>query len=430
MLDLIFTHSFGIAQSVLVMGILIKMTKTDFKLKTLLLTVFIIYIPYAILVLQFDISIWTIYTWTFLSIFAYHIGFKQSWLMSMLLAVVANFIILTGEYIFFLLYLILPSSMVEFFLMNHFAPRVIPTICFVLIYILTHKSNTRNDNFIAIEYFAKWYWILYFLIFGIMADLSFVFLLNAPQIGDGVPSVLIMILFLAFFLHIIWHLNSFSRSIAFKERFETEQIYSKSLEDAMDEISGFRHDFANMVHTINGLLRQENIAKLGIYMETLSSKTIASMMVEEIEELKKVPILYGIMVSKISFAKENGITFDLSINCDDIDLQFLSTVDYSRMMGIFLDNAFDHAIKTNKRSVYFDIRTKQGQLITSVMNLCDCDIDLDQIFTHGYSTKETPSGKGLYQVLQMLTRYKQYGDTLQLNTTLKHGMFRQELIVG
>ena len=427
MADLVLSHIFGFVQSALWMAILLNIAGARWTFKRLLVTVVMIYMPYGTMVTLLDITMWTIYTWVVLTLFAYRWAFKFSWQMSILFAALTNLIGIIVEYIFILFNSVLPSEWVQGYIHNNFAFRILPTVFAVLLCLLTRNFREKNNP--AIEHFAKIHWILYFFAFGILADLTLVHLLEMPERAESLPSISIISLMLVFFLHTLWHLDKTIRNIELEEKLKIEQKYLQSLKSTMDEISGFRHDFANMVRTLKGYLQQNDIAGLAVYVESMDSKVMDAKVIEEMEELTKIPTLYGIIASKIRYAKEHGINFDFCINCENIDLKFFSTLDYSRIMGIFLDNAFEYAEKSKLNEVYFKIRMKSGKLSTSVINPCNSEVDIERIYVRGYSTKEPPSGEGLYQVCQIVAAYERYGDAVQLNTTLKYGMFHQELVL-
>ena len=427
-IDFSLTHLFGFVQSLIIMGAMLAIAKVEFKRWRLLVAIIVIYVPYVAMVSWLDISMLTIYAWVLLTLLVYRWSFNQPWLMGIFLAVIANFAILIVEYIFLVFNLIFPPEFAQRFIFNSFAVRVIPTIFLAMLYLFALKI--KKANFFSLEYFSRWYWILYFLAFSVLADLAYVYLFDAPAAIVYLPSAIITILFLIFFLHTLWYLNKISQTIVLKEELNTEQLYSESLTDALDEISGFRHDFANIIKTINGLYQQENSVELGIYLKSLNAKSVASMMVEDAVALKQVPILYGILVAKISFAKDNDINFQFQIKCSEINLKFCSMVDYSRIVGVLLDNAFEAAAKSERCSVYFDMRMSNNQLIVVVRNSCDIDVDIERIFERGYSTKNPPSGEGLYQVKQLLGKYEQRGENLQLNTSFTDGAFLQKLTLG
>ena len=163
-------------------------------------------------------------------------------------------------------------------------------------------------------------------------------------------------------------------------------------------------------------------------MQRLSVQVVTSQTVEIAAAVKEIPALYGILLEKISRAEIKRVHLNVCILANEIDLKHCSDLDYSRMVGILLDNALEVAEKSKQRAIEFSIRAKRGnRLETMIINSCDREVDIDRIFEQGYSTKDNPSGEGLYQIRLMQEKYQNAGNAIDINATFRDGFFTQVL---
>jgi len=261
-------------------------------------------------------------------------------------------------------------------------------------------------------------------------------------------EIVIIISFLIFFVYSIAHMRNLTKTLIVKQQLEStkqeladyhdytdclsremevQELYANSLENMLDDMHGFRHDFGHMVDSINGYVEQKDFAGLESYMKTLTVKVITCQTTQIAANIKQIPLLYGILLNKILYAEMKGIRLYITIMCSDIDLKYCSDVDYSRMVGILLDNALEAAVQSEEKVVNFDVKIEHGKLVSTVMNTCDKEVDVGRIFECGYSTKSAPSGEGLYQIRKTQEKYRKMGYTIDIEPECSLGFFTQTL---
>jgi len=407
----------GFLQVVLLLAFILNIAKIKWEAKHLLFALAVIQIPYSIIVFIFSITLLTVYIWILFVILAFRLSFKLSWRKSIFIGVFINFISLAIEYTNFLIIVLLTEDMQEIWFDSLYIHRVASIIFYTLLYIFSKRI--RRSEYSPLDHFASTHWILYFLIFAAFADYNLANLYNEFAVYN-VPEVIVIVMFLLFFLYNILYLSSAAKAFNLKRELKTQQIYA-------DSLRGFRHDFANIINSMHGMVDDGNIPKLKAYMEEITVKILASHTIEISDNVKKIPVLHGILREKIYRAEIKKIKLHIAIMGENIDLRYCSDLDYSRMVGILLDNALEAADESELRTVEFIVRNKHGRLESIIINSCDSEVDIDRIFERGYSTKRNPSGEGLYQIRLFQEKYQKLGYDIEIKPDLSDGFFSQIL---
>ena len=211
---------------------------------------------------------------------------------------------------------------------------------------------------------------------------------------------------------------------------ENTKLHNKALSTINEGIRGFKHDMGNMVQAINGYIAVGNIDGVKQYCQNLlqgfNDVNLLSILSPKVINN---PAIYGIVVGKMLYARDNDLNLSLDVALDVTNVNFPS-FELSRIIGILLDNAIEAALdsaeKKLKLEMYHDENKKSDVIIigNSVKN--PNEIDIIKMFEKDYSTKENPSGFGLYEVLKFLHKNNK-GDIVP-NIDYDNNFFTQTLI--
>jgi len=208
------------------------------------------------------------------------------------------------------------------------------------------------------------------------------------------------------------------------------KLHNKALATINESIRGFKHDMGNMVQAINGYIAVGNIDGVKTYCKNLL-QGFNDINLLSILSPKVItdPAIYGVVVSKMLYARDNNLTLSLDIGIDVSNVKFPS-FELSRIIGILLDNAIEAALESDERKIklemYYDDKQNADVIIigNSVKDIEK--VDIIKMFEKDYSTKENPSGFGLYEVLKFL-RKNNKGDIVP-NVDYDNKFFTQTLI--
>ena len=231
---------------------------------------------------------------------------------------------------------------------------------------------------------------------------------------------------IAYFLLSIYSLTKTTQLEITSLNLEQEKEYNKSLKSMQDELHGFRHDFSNIMCTIGGYIQVNDMEGLNKYYSQIQKdvtkiNNLGALNPETINH----PAVFALISSKYTLALELGIEMNMNIFLDLNKLN-MKIYEFTRVLGILLDNAIEAAKECDEKTINIEIRkeTNRNRQVLIVQNTyLNKDIDTEKIFEKKYSTKEGNSGLGLWEVRKILSK----NTNLNLFTTKDNIYFKQQL---
>lgn len=225
------------------------------------------------------------------------------------------------------------------------------------------------------------------------------------------------ILFLLLFITIVYLMHYIYRNTLRTEQakyqlsqYDNLQIYTNELEKLYTSMRQFKHDYMNILTTLSTYIDQEDITALKEYfhneiLPTSHAFTDSDTKLGALANIKELP-LKSIVSSKIIHSIELGIKTELEV-MDPIHDVYINPVDYSRIVGIFLDNAIEAASETDEKLLRFCMIKKENSLITIVENTTTpLTSPLASLTEFGVSSKGTLRGVGLNNVKNITDQYQ------------------------
>lgn len=210
------------------------------------------------------------------------------------------------------------------------------------------------------------------------------------------------------------------------QKLENEKEYNKTLHILHDSVRGFKHDFDNIVTTIGGYIKTNDMKGLEKYYSQLE---------EDCEKVNNLYILnpdiinnpgiYNLLTIKYSEAIEKGIKVNLTFLLDLNNLH-MKIYEFARMLGILLDNAIEAASESDEKvlNIVFRNDSKNNRNIVLIENTYkDKNVNIDEIFNKGVTGKENHTGLGLWEVKQILKK----NNNINLYTNKNDTYFSQQL---
>lgn len=211
-----------------------------------------------------------------------------------------------------------------------------------------------------------------------------------------------------------------------RRKLENVEEYNKTLHILHDSVRGFKHDFDNIVTTIGGFIKTNDIKGLEKYYSQLE---------DDCEKVNNLYLLnpdvinnsgiYSLLTTKYNEADEKGIKVNLTFLLDLNNLS-MKIYEFARILGILLDNAIEAAYECDEKilNIVFRNDSKNNRNIILVENTYkDKDVNLDKIFNKGISGKENHTGLGLWEVRKILNK----NNNVNLYTTKNDQYFSQQL---
>lgn len=210
------------------------------------------------------------------------------------------------------------------------------------------------------------------------------------------------------------------------KKLQSAEEYNKTLHILHDNVRGFKHDFDNIVTTIGGYIKTNDMEGLRKYYFQLEEdcQKVNNLYVLNPDIINN-PGIYNLLATKYSEAEEKNIKVNLTFLFDLNDLH-MKIYEFARILGILLDNAIEAASESEEKiiNIVFRNESKNNRNIILVENTYkDKNVDLNQIFSKGVSGKENHTGLGLWEIREILKK----NNNVNLHTTKNEIYFSQQL---
>lgn len=282
----------------------------------------------------------------------------------------------------------------------------------LLLMLTTFYLYYKNIRFTLENNFSK------INILPILSNLLITFFLILPNIlivcvyfeKQTLPFSIIFInitaIILSFFLS-IYNTKKNTSLIRTEQELEFQKNYTSTLEILVDNLRTFKHDFDNTLQLLYGYIEIGSIdgLKKTFHQVLDESKTISSLSKLNPDKIKN-PHLYGLLSAKNTQAIQNNISLDININGDveNIDMKIF---DFSRILGIFLDNAIEATLDAKYKKICFLMKEENNYIEILIQNTYNqLALSTTEMFDKGKSSKGENRGLGLYEVKKLLFKYK------------------------
>ncbi len=231
---------------------------------------------------------------------------------------------------------------------------------------------------------------------------------------------------LIYFVLSFYSLTKVINLVTTTQKLESAEEYNKTLHILHDSVRGFKHDFDNIVTTIGGYIKTNDMKGLEKYYSQLEEdcSKVNNLYILNPDIINN-PGIYNLLTTKYDEADEKGIKVTLTFLMDLNELH-MKIYEFARILGILLDNAIEAATECDDKILNIDFRndTKNNRHIVLIENTYkDKDVNIDEIFNKGVTGKENHTGLGLWEIRQILKK----NNNVNLHTTKTDKYFSQQL---
>ena len=253
------------------------------------------------------------------------------------------------------------------------------------------------------------------VMFIIMYALTLIFTVM-QKLYDHVENLLIFLIIQLIFFWILY----FSINRREKQRIHNELVenrlsnlkeYTDHLEQEQRKLRKFKHDYQNMLLSLEENLRSSDSQDAKDYLQTFkqySDNYISESglwMFNDFDNVK-TPYLKSVLINKTSQATEQGI--DVHFECRyDVDQIAMEPYDLVRIVGIAYDNAIEAVrnLDKNHRKINVMVYRTKGQTEVTIANPMQTTENLIHLKKEGVTTKKGHSGLGLANIEEISANY-------------------------
>lgn len=246
---------------------------------------------------------------------------------------------------------------------------------------------------------------------------------------DTLPILMTFLSFislLAYFVISIYSLTRIFKLISTTRKLQSTEAYNHSLCVLHDSVRAFKHDFDNMVTTIGGYIKTNDMKGLEKYYAELvdDSERVNNLYILNPEVVNNDGI-YNLLTKKYHEADSKDIKVNITFLLD-LNTLHMKIYEFARILGILLDNAIEASSECEEKIINLIFRNdtkNHTQLLIVENTYADKTIDTEKIFEKGISGKENHTGLGLWEVRKLVNK----NQNVHLRTIKDDKFFKQQL---
>ncbi len=241
-----------------------------------------------------------------------------------------------------------------------------------------------------------------------------------------IVKVSIFVSLLSYFALSIYSLSKAFNLAITKQKLESAEEYNNTLHILHDNVRGFKHDFDNIITTIGGYIKTNDMEGLKNYYLQLE---------DDCQQVNNLYVLnpniinndgiYNLITKKYYVADSKDIKINITFLLDLSTLN-MKIYEFARILGILLDNAIEACNDCKEKIInliFRDDSKNSRQLIIVENTYKNKNVNIDKIFEKGITGKENHTGLGLWEVRKLINKYK----NINLHTSKNIQFFSQQL---
>lgn len=330
-------------------------------------------------------------------------------------------------------------ELILFFVVAFMAPLIV-FLLFTKIFRLDFSKMSRIFTYPSFDK-SIWFFNATLMIYAFIISPAFILLgqeghtVIELNFGNSTLKLPVLDLQLLLIFVFILYFNFKMKEILDKENAELKEqqlaslsSYSQHVETLYKELRAFRHDYTNVLVSLNESIKNKDINQVEqIYQSVLatSDKRFYDSKYE-IPNLSNLTdtAMKSLLSAKLSQAVEWGIEVSVEVP-DPIGVPDIELLDMIKVLSILLDNAIEACQESPKAQLTFAYFKFNQESIMVIENTTkEAKIKTQPLFKEGYSSKGEGRGIGLATVKKTSQKYP----NLSLKTTSQNHRFQQELI--
>ena len=260
---------------------------------------------------------------------------------------------------------------------------------------------------------------------------QFYLLIFYSSVLPGYTIILSLIFLITYSIVSIYSVTKTINLETAKINLEQAELHNKTLELLYGNMRAFKHDFFNILTAFGGYIYAKDMDGITKYYDRVLDECDVNNNLSTLNpEIINNAAIYNILASKYYKADEQGIKIDLKVFINLNDLK-MDIYDFSRILGILLDNAIEAASQCEDKIIKIEIRDfkqRHCQTLTIENTYFDKNLDISKLSENGYTSKTEDKenhGIGLWQVSKIVKKH----NNVLLDTSKDEKFFKQDLAI-
>ncbi|GEO62847.1 GHKL domain-containing protein [Companilactobacillus nantensis] len=212
-----------------------------------------------------------------------------------------------------------------------------------------------------------------------------------------------------------------------KQRIENDNRYIKEMEKHYNELRKFRHDYQNILLSLDEYIKTDDMEGLKTYYDEAIKPTSIKLSSEKylLEDLSRIKNkeIKSIFFNKLYSAQMSDIKVVFEARQELADFH-TNTLDLVMSLGIILDNAIEETQTHTAGNILAGVMSDEKSIMIVVQNsLRNNAPPVWKMKMPGFTTKGNGHGMGLVNLTEIINR----DDNLTLETMISNGNFIQKL---
>jgi sensor histidine kinase YesM len=213
-----------------------------------------------------------------------------------------------------------------------------------------------------------------------------------------------------------------------QELITQQQNYLSRLEDVQSQLRMIQHDYKNMISGLYTQVSEGNITDAKKYMDEKLLKFDQHIQseIQQMNQLARIkdPNLKSLIITKLMMMIQEQVAAHVEIPME-IDQVSMEIEDLIRCLGILLDNAMEAVVGHEDARVVLVMSKESEKLVIMIKNDIYTEVDIARIYQEGYSTKGANRGLGLSSLRQIIQKYENVMQEMEL----EEGQFIQSITI-
>ncbi len=224
---------------------------------------------------------------------------------------------------------------------------------------------------------------------------------------EPISFILVLVSVLIYFFASLWYIRIYHKYETQQEEQHQQKFYNESLANTIQDLKRIKHDQANHLSVLYAMHQMKKYDAAESYLKEIlnTNETMGNTAIYDIKNAG----LFGIISTKVNFAKTNGIQFDLKV-FDVLDsIPNIRITDLCEVIGIYLDNAIEEVLTNKNLKIEMQVASNEDNITIRIDNGCTRIPDLKN------SIKGKDRGNGLMIANKILSSYKNILNSASFN---------------